>query len=115
MKFMTMVTTANPDKAGPPPPELYQAIAELGVRAGEFSHVGVRADGEDFVARDGQGFGGGEGAVDGDDLAAVEDQRGVGGAGRGEKKSEKKEAGKSSGSCSSSRLQPGRWHLVEEG
>ena len=35
MKFMTMVTTANPDKAGPPPLELYQAIAELGVRAGE--------------------------------------------------------------------------------
>jgi hypothetical protein len=35
MKFMTMVTAANPDKAGPPPPELYQAIAELGVRAGE--------------------------------------------------------------------------------
>jgi hypothetical protein len=34
MKFMTMVTTSNPDKAGPPPPSLMQAIMELGVKAG---------------------------------------------------------------------------------
>lgn len=35
MKFMTMVTTSNPDKAGPPPPALFQAIGELGMRAGK--------------------------------------------------------------------------------
>ena len=34
MKFLTMVTTSNPDKAGPPPPELFQAIAELGMSSG---------------------------------------------------------------------------------
>jgi hypothetical protein len=33
MKFMTMVTTTNPDKAGEPPPALYQAIGELGMEA----------------------------------------------------------------------------------
>ena len=35
MKFLTMVTTANPEKAGPPPPALYQAIADLGIKAGK--------------------------------------------------------------------------------
>ena len=35
MKFMTVVTTTNPDKAGPPPPALFQAINELGAEAGE--------------------------------------------------------------------------------
>ncbi len=34
MKFMTMVTTTNGDKAGPPPPALMQAIVELGMKAG---------------------------------------------------------------------------------
>lgn len=34
MKFMTMVTTTNGDKAGPPPASLMQAIAELGMQAG---------------------------------------------------------------------------------
>lgn len=34
MKFFTMVTTSNPDKAGPPPPELMQAIMELGQSTG---------------------------------------------------------------------------------
>jgi hypothetical protein len=34
MKFLTMVTTSNPDKAGPPPPELFQAIMELGMATG---------------------------------------------------------------------------------
>jgi hypothetical protein len=34
MKFITMVTTSNPDKAGPPPPELFQAIMELGMATG---------------------------------------------------------------------------------
>ena len=34
MKFMTMVTTSNPEKAGPPPPALFQAIMELGIKAG---------------------------------------------------------------------------------
>ena len=35
MKFMTMVTTSNPDKAGAPPPTLFQAITELGMEAGK--------------------------------------------------------------------------------
>ena len=35
MKFLTMVTTSNGDKAGAPPPELMQAIAELGMKAGK--------------------------------------------------------------------------------
>ena len=34
MKFITTVTTTNPDKAGPPPPRLMQAIMELGMSAG---------------------------------------------------------------------------------
>lgn len=34
MKFMTMVTTSNPEQAGPPPPALMQAIMELGMSAG---------------------------------------------------------------------------------
>lgn len=34
MKFMTMVTTLNPDKAPAPPPQLMQAIMELGIKAG---------------------------------------------------------------------------------
>ena len=34
MKFITMVTTSNPDKAGPPPPRLMQAIIELGMSTG---------------------------------------------------------------------------------
>jgi hypothetical protein len=34
MKFLTMVTTTNPDKAGPPPPALFQAINELGAATG---------------------------------------------------------------------------------
>lgn len=35
MKFMTMVTTSNPEKAGPPPASLMQAIADLGTAAGK--------------------------------------------------------------------------------
>jgi hypothetical protein len=35
MKFLTMVTTHNPDKAGPPPPALFQAIGELAMQAGK--------------------------------------------------------------------------------
>ena len=35
MKFMTMVTTTNGDKAGPPPPELMNAIMQLGIDAGK--------------------------------------------------------------------------------
>lgn len=35
MKFITVVTTSNPDKAGPPPPALFQAIGELGMEAGQ--------------------------------------------------------------------------------
>lgn len=35
MKFLTMVVTTNPDKAGPPPAELMQAIAQLGMSTGE--------------------------------------------------------------------------------
>lgn len=35
MKFLTMVTTLNPDTAGPPPPALFQAIMELGMQAGK--------------------------------------------------------------------------------
>jgi hypothetical protein len=34
MKFLTMVVTTNPDKAGPPPPALFQAIMELGQATG---------------------------------------------------------------------------------
>jgi hypothetical protein len=34
MKFLTMVTTSNPEAAGPPPAELMQAIMELGMKAG---------------------------------------------------------------------------------
>lgn len=34
MKFLTMVVTTNPDKAGPPPPALFQAINELGASTG---------------------------------------------------------------------------------
>jgi hypothetical protein len=34
MKFMTMVTTSNPEAAGPPPASLMQAIGELGMKAG---------------------------------------------------------------------------------
>jgi hypothetical protein len=34
MKFLTMVTTTNPEKAGPPPPALFQAINELGAATG---------------------------------------------------------------------------------
>ena len=34
MKFLTMVVTSNPEKAGPPPPALFQAIAELGMSTG---------------------------------------------------------------------------------
>ncbi len=34
MKFISMVTTANPTEAGPPPPELMQAIMELGQSTG---------------------------------------------------------------------------------
>jgi hypothetical protein len=34
MKFLTMVTTSNPEKAGPPPPALFQAITELGMATG---------------------------------------------------------------------------------
>jgi len=34
MKFLTMVTTSNPDKAGPPPPDLMQAIMQLGMSTG---------------------------------------------------------------------------------
>lgn len=35
MKFLTMVTTTNPDKAGAPPPSLFQAIGELGMEAAQ--------------------------------------------------------------------------------
>lgn len=35
MKFMTMVTTTNPDKVGEPPAELMQAIGELGMEAAQ--------------------------------------------------------------------------------
>jgi hypothetical protein len=35
MKFLTMVTTANPDKAGPPPPALFEAIGKLGMEAAQ--------------------------------------------------------------------------------
>jgi hypothetical protein len=35
MKFLTMVTTSNPEKAGAAPPALYQAIDELGMQAGK--------------------------------------------------------------------------------
>ncbi len=34
MKFLTMVVTTNPDKAGAPPPELFAAINELGASTG---------------------------------------------------------------------------------
>jgi hypothetical protein len=34
MKFLTMVTTTNADRAGMPPPELTQAIMQLGIKAG---------------------------------------------------------------------------------
>lgn len=34
MKFITMVTTTNPEKAGLPPPELMQAIMQLGQSTG---------------------------------------------------------------------------------
>ena len=34
MKFLTMVTTTNPEKAGPPPAALFQAINELGAATG---------------------------------------------------------------------------------
>jgi hypothetical protein len=34
MKFLTVVTTSNPDQAGAPPPELFQAIMELGQATG---------------------------------------------------------------------------------
>ncbi|HQZ13362.1 MAG TPA: YciI family protein [Devosia sp.] len=34
MKFMTVVVTTNPDKAGAPPPGLFEAITELGIAAG---------------------------------------------------------------------------------
>ena len=34
MKFITMVTTTNPGKAGPMPPELLQAIMQLGMSTG---------------------------------------------------------------------------------
>ena len=34
MKFLTMVTTSNPDKAGPPPPALFEAITQLGISTG---------------------------------------------------------------------------------
>ncbi len=35
MKFLTMVTTNNPEKAGPPPPALFQAIDALSREAGK--------------------------------------------------------------------------------
>ncbi len=35
MKFLTMITTSNPEKAGPPPPALFQAIGELAMQAGK--------------------------------------------------------------------------------
>lgn len=35
MKFLTMVTTSNPEKAGPPPPALFQAIDALSNEAGK--------------------------------------------------------------------------------
>lgn len=34
MKFMTTVVTTNPDKAGAPPPELFDAINKLGASVG---------------------------------------------------------------------------------
>lgn len=34
MKFIAMVTTTNPDKAGAPPPELFAAIDALGRKTG---------------------------------------------------------------------------------
>jgi hypothetical protein len=34
MKFLTMVTTSNPEKAGAPPPELFDAIMKLGMSTG---------------------------------------------------------------------------------
>jgi hypothetical protein len=35
MKFLTMITTSNPEQAGPPPPALFQAIGELAMKAGK--------------------------------------------------------------------------------
>jgi hypothetical protein len=34
MKFLTMVVTTNPDKAGAPPPALFEAINALGAATG---------------------------------------------------------------------------------
>lgn len=34
MKFLTMVTTLNPDEIGAPPPALMAAISQLGIEAG---------------------------------------------------------------------------------
>ena len=34
MRFITMVTTTNPEKVGAPPAELMQAIVQLGMSAG---------------------------------------------------------------------------------
>jgi hypothetical protein len=47
MKFLTMVTTTNPDKAGAPPPALFKAIAELGMSSpGLRDNGGMRAAGK---------------------------------------------------------------------
>lgn len=34
MKFISMITTHNPEQAGPPPPALFQAIGALAMEAG---------------------------------------------------------------------------------
>ncbi len=44
MKFLTMVTTTNPDKAGAPPPALFQAIAELGISSPGLKDTGGMQD-----------------------------------------------------------------------
>ena len=44
MKFLTMVTTTNPDKAGPPPPALFQAINELGAVSAGLKDTGGMKD-----------------------------------------------------------------------
>jgi hypothetical protein len=44
MKVLTMVTTTNPDKAGPPPPALFQAINELGAVSAGLKDTGGMKD-----------------------------------------------------------------------